>query len=191
MADVKLEKVFHASPLQGLDKITPNKSSHGEEWVYATKDQDMCAVFLGRLGGDFTCSVGRDKESGLPYIVERFEGAFKKRFGSSGSIYVLPSDGFKEKQTHWGEEVVTNDSVVPVTEITIDSVKDYLLQLASEGRLIIKLYPDRFAFIPGDDSDLIEKAMNASKEIGELPNSFKQFHPHLVNKVMKKSEDQD
>lgn len=65
---MKFKKVYHASSKQGLKKIIPHESTHEKKWVYATKNLVMSAVFLGRLGGDFTCSVGRDLETRSPPI---------------------------------------------------------------------------------------------------------------------------
>ncbi len=183
-----LKKVYHASKQQGLKVITPRVSTHGRPWVYATKDPVMAACFLGELGGDFTCAVGRDPETGKPFICERFEGAFELRYGGvRGSIYVLPGDTFLEGQTGWEEEVVSPEPVVPVKEIRVADALAHLLQLAEEDRLIIKRYPEKIADISVDDSDLVERAVQWTRQFGPMVlEEFKKYHPHLVEAVLQR-----
>jgi len=48
---------------------------HGKPWVYATEDPVLTACFLGgNLGGNFTCTIGRDPKTGKPFLCERFPG---------------------------------------------------------------------------------------------------------------------
>jgi len=145
----------------------------------------MTATFLGTLGGDFTCAVGRDRETGLPYICERFEGAFDLRYGDvAGSIYVVPGDTFLEGKTPWDEEVVSPGAVIPTREIRVDDAKPYLLQLADEGKLILKLYPDRIDGIPEDDEDLVQRAALWYRQSGDaILERVKQYHPSLLERV--------
>ncbi len=183
-----IAKVYHASKQQGLKIITPRVSTHGKPWVYATKDLVMAACFLGDLGGDFTCAVGRDPETGKPFICERFEGAFDLRYGGvQGSIYVLPGETFIEGQTGWDEEVVSPEPVEPMEEIRVPDARAYLLQLAEEGKLIIKRYPEKIASIPEDDSDLVERAVLWTQQFGPIVlEEFKKYHPHLVDEVLRR-----
>jgi len=79
--------VYHSSPKQHIKIFEPNVSTHGKSWVYATKDKVMSLLFISGIGGDFTCQVGRDPETGRPYICERFKGAFDFRYkGKEGSV---------------------------------------------------------------------------------------------------------
>jgi len=145
--------VYHASETQGLTLLKPSVSTHGEGWVYATKDIVMAALFLSGKGGDLTCAVGRD--SNVPYVCERFVGAFNYRYANvSGLIYVLPAETFMENKTPWDEEVVSEFEVTPVEGIRIDDVKGFLIEQSSNGRLKILFYPNRIAEIPDDDEDL-------------------------------------
>ncbi len=137
-------EVYHASRRRGLKVIRPRRSTHGRCWVYATVDPVLAACFLGDLGGDFTCAVGRDPETGKSFICERFRGAFEMRYrGVQGSIYVLPGEGFLEGQTGWEEEVVSPKPVVPLREIRVDDAAAYLLRLEREGKLLIMRHPGR------------------------------------------------
>ena len=177
------EEVYHASPVQGLTRIVPYVSTHRQPWVYAADDIAVAAVFLGRLGGDFTCASG--VYSGKPYLCERFAGAFERRYGSvSGSIYVLPPDGFASGQTSYGKDLVCSHAVAPLREIKVDDAKDYLLRLAAENRLIIKFYPERFC-IAEDDEDLVQKAAWMHERLGkDVLEQVRDFHPGLLDRVM-------
>jgi hypothetical protein len=182
------EFVYHSSSKQNLSKLHPKESTHNQVWLYATKDHVMSALFISGYGGDFTCFIGRDKDTGLPAIVERFDKALEKRYkGITGSIYVLPSDSFNEGETEWEEEVVSRQSIAPVDEIKIQDALSYLLQLEEEGKLIIMRYPQRPDNVPEDDEDLVIKAVVRSLEDDNdkdrILNLLKKHHPSLISRV--------
>jgi len=188
---VEYERVYHSSQVQGLEVINPSQSTHGGSWVYATWDIVMSAAFLGTRGGDLTCCVGRDSETGKPYICERFEGAFALRYGGvQGSIYVLPGDKFVAGKTPWEEEVVCDEAVALIREIRVENAQNYLLALADEGRLIVKFYPDRVDGIPEDDGDLVYRAAVWHKQFGDkIIERVKQYQPHLLDRVLRAIEE--
>lgn len=183
--------VYHASKTQGLTLIKPSISTHGKMWVYATKDVTMAALFLSGKGGDLTCAVGRDIETGIPYVCERFAGAFDYRYANvSGSIYVLPSETFMENKTQWEEEVVSESEVTPVEEIKINDVKRFLIELSDNGRLKIFFYPNRPLEIPDDDEDLVCRGIIWTRKWGEkILESFRKYHPHLISRIQKGLEE--
>ena len=185
----RLNRLYHASPVQGLTEISPHISTHGQKWVYAADDLAVAAAFLSRLGGDFTCASG--VYQGTHYLCERFEGAFDRRYGSvRGSIYVLPGDKFLAGQTSYSEDFVCLEPVKPLHEFRVDNAKDYLIQLASTSKLIIKFYPERFC-IAEDDADLVEKALRMCHQSGEeVLEQMRGFHPQLLGQVMKAIEEQ-
>lgn len=187
---MKANQVYHSSQMKGLEAIQPQQSSHGEDWIYATKDIVTAAAFLGTEGGDFTCTVGRDPDSGMPFICERFQGAFDLRYQEvEGSIYVLPADTFVEGKTQWAEEVVSRQAVEPVREIRVDDAKEYLLGLAQEGKLRIAFYPDKIAYVPEDDQDLVYRAALWHKQFGGgILARIKKYHPNLLPRVKKAIE---
>jgi len=186
-------RVYHSSQKQGLKKISPHKSTHGHNWVYATLDMVMAAAFLGTKGGDFTCAVGRDSNTDKPYICERFKGAFDLRYdGVKGSIYVLPDENFMREQTLWQEEVVAEGAVEPLAEIKVDNAKQYLLKLEKSGKLNIKYYPEKIAGIPRDDSDLVKRVVVWSQKFGdEILERVKEYHPHLLSRVKKALKEEE
>jgi hypothetical protein len=146
----------------------------------------MSAAFLATRGGDLTCAVGRDAETGKPYICERFAGAFALRYGGvQGSIYVLPGEGFLSGKTPWKEEVVCSQPVVPTREVRVEDTQDYLLGLADEGALMVVYYPGRIDGIPADDEDLVQRAVYWHERLGDkVVERFKQYLPHLVERVI-------
>jgi len=182
-----MKYVYHSSPKQHIKIFKPNKSTHGESWVYATKDRIMSILFISGIGGDFTCQVGRDPETGKPYICERFKGAFDLRYKDrKGSIYTLPGENFLENMTGWNEEVVCPSPVVPVGEELVDDAKSYLLKLKEENLLIIKYYPERIDNIPKDDEDLVERGIVWTRQFGErILIEIEKYQPHLLERVKK------
>ncbi len=178
-----LHEVYHASPVQGLVQIIPHVGTHGQSWVYATDNIAVAAMFLGRLGGDFTCASGIYE--GRPYLCERFAGAFDRRYGSAkGSIYRLSGTDFVSGQTSYSKDLVCNRAVEPLSETRVDNAKDYLLRLASGGKLLVKFYPDRFCLTP-DDEDLVVKAARMYRQFGESAlEQVQEFHPRLLDRVM-------
>ena len=175
-------ELYHASPVQGLTQIIPHVSTHGRSWVYATDDLAVAVVFLGRLGGDFTCASGM--VSGKPYLCERFAGAFDRRYGSAaGSIYVLPGDSFASGQTSYSKDLVSSQAVKPLEEMKVANAKKYLLRLEADGNLILKFYPERFC-IADDDNDLVLKAVRMYRRFGQkVLEQVQEFHPNLLQRV--------
>ena len=185
-----MSEVFHCSPSQGLEEIRPRCGTHQRSWIYACLDSILAATFLGREGGDFTCQVARDAETRLPYVCERFPGAVELRYGGKkGSIYVLPADDFQEGETQWCEEVVADVPVTPLEEWPVQDAKEYLLRLASDGKLVIQYYPARIAGIPDDDSDLVEKAATWADTFGEgILAQVERYHPRLLDRVLRRMQ---
>ena len=139
------EYVYHASPVQGLEIIHPMISTHGRRWIYAAKDSIMASVFLGRLGGDLTCKVGRFD---LPFICEMYPGAFDLRYANKkGSLYKLDPDFFVGRRTSWLEDFVSPKDVVPIEEKRVDMIKQYLMNLKDSGLIIIKFFPESLSWL--------------------------------------------
>jgi len=146
----------------------------------------MAAPFLARGGGgDFACGIGWDAETGLPYLCERFAGAFDHIFsGKSGSIYTLDGGSFVPGQTSWNEELVSEQVAVPLEEARIEDAWVYLQDLARQHRLLVLRYPEKIAGIPKDDEDIVQKAAEWIGTFGEeVLVALKRDHPQLVARV--------
>lgn len=177
--------VYHASSEQNLKEIIPSVSTHHQSWVYASKDIVVASTFLNNWGGDFCCSIGRDYYSKKIYICERQPGGFEKRYRTTAAaIYTLNDKSFKNHSECWIEEVVSSESILPVSELKIENVRQFLEELNQESRLKIIRYPNKVSLIPKDDSDLIRKALKWTYEIGEpFMEHLEQVNPLILSKV--------
>jgi hypothetical protein len=181
-----MQKVFHSSHHSGLKEIVPNISTHGENWVYATKELPYSALFLATLGGDLTCQIG--SEDHIPTVTERCAGAFKERYAEkSGSIYILSGLDFHAEETGWSQEVIAEKSQDVLEEIVVENVMDFLINLEKNGALRILYYPNRPSRIPMDDEDLVDKCVLFTKDFGEsYLEEVERFHPQLLERVKRK-----
>ena len=174
-----MKYVYHGSNASNLKIIKRNKSTHKQNWVYATKSEAIATIFLSKNGSDLYYYLGNIKNKVI--LVERKKGMFKKIFNTSGSIYKLNSINFKENMTGWSEEVVSNYDENVINEKKIDSVYEELIKLDKEDKIKLYLYPDRPPFIPLDNSDLIPKVIKW-KQLGFNINNFFILYPELNDK---------
>ncbi len=120
----------------------------------------------------------------MPYVCERFEGAFDRVFAGSGSIYTLGAKGFVAGQTSWTEELVSERAAKGLEECRIAHAWDYLRDLERQTCLLIARYPKKIAEIPEDDEDLVVKAAEWTKQFGErVMDALERDHPGLVSRV--------
>ncbi|NHA05823.1 hypothetical protein G7092_18570 [Mucilaginibacter sp. HC2] len=148
-------KVFHASQDRNLKTILRNRGIHGFKCVYAAYDPVIASFFLSNYGGDFTCSIGREAGTGIPFACERFPGAFELRYQEiEGVIYTLPAYLFSKGLTSWEEEVVSEYDVPVLSETSIKNTRAFLYYLQEERRINIYRYPSRPQEVPKDNSDL-------------------------------------
>ena len=177
--------VYHSTIKEGLKVLSPNKSTHGNNWLYATTSLEMSAVFLSGRGGDLTCQVGRDPLTKKVYICERFKNSFEYRYDNfSGSIYVLPGEKFIKGKTGWNEEVVCNEKIDILKEINISNIKHYLLNLIEKEKILLVRHPKKIAGIPNDDEDLVYRGIIWVRQFGNnVLDDFKKLHPDLVERI--------
>jgi hypothetical protein len=180
------DRVYHASQRQGLRLIEPRVGTHGQAWVYAARDLVIASIFLGQHH-DFILASGLTGD--MPYICERFAGAFDRaKANVAASIYVLPGSSFQANQTSFDAELVSEVAVIPILEIPIENAKTHLLELRDAGKLEIYFYPDRPGFIPSDDSDLIANALPLFAHQGQpfldwLEREVGNDLPHVIKAV--------
>lgn len=176
--------VYHASPIKGLKELIPRISTHGKNWVYATKYIGIVAAYLGKWT-DFDLAQGSCGDGTKIHLVERYKDAFKEIYGSSkGSIYKLNSTGFLENMTGFSREVVNPSKVAVVEEIVVDFPLEYLKSLSEKGELELFYYPNRPSCIPKDDSDLAKKAVRWIKEgKPRTKDSLLKKHPDLAERL--------
>lgn len=176
--------VYHSSKVRGLKVLEPRPSTHKIPWVYATKDIASAAMFLGD-NFDFICQTGFSKNK--PYIWERFKGAFDLGYkNKKGSIYYLKPDSFKENMTSFSGEIVSEVPVKVEKEEKIDDVKEYLLNLEKQGKLLIFMYPNTPDGRHSDKEDIVDRGINWTIDFGENTiKQIKKYHPDVLDRVIK------
>ena len=188
-----MKRVHHASPVRGLGRIVPHTSTHGTPWVYALGDEALASMFLSGYGGDFACSIGRDGNTGKPYLCERFSGALLERYqGRTGSIYTLDGTHFDVGMTSWAEELVSSRPARVIHEMQVEDALDHLLELERLEEVLLIRYPQKIAGIPEDDEDLVWRACRWLRQHGDgVLKAVERFHPHLRDRVFKALRDQE
>lgn len=174
--------VYHSSPIGQLNIIKPNISTHGESYVYATKDKALNMIFLQRWN-NFTFNVAYGDDKKLE-ITERYKGALEEIFkGKSGYIYKLNGEQFIQSQTRFEGELVSQFEAKVLEVKKIDDILSSLLKLEKDNIIRIRKYPDRHLDIPMDDSDLVEEAIYFYKKgQRDIIDYCIKKHPHLKDK---------
>lgn len=174
-----MEYVYHGSPKSNLKKITKRKSTHRQEWVYATFSKAIATIFISNKAGDLNYYLGGKGTKEEPVIlVERKENMFKNIFNMSGSLYSLSSKHFLANKTSWSTEVVCEHDEYVIKEEYIDNVYEKLLDLNNKKEISLYLYPNRPKFIPLDNSDLIPIVKKWEKSGFDI-NIFLEIYPEL------------
>ena len=182
-----MKYVYHGSYKTKLKVIRPNVSTHMKKWVYATPSFAIATIFLSNKGNDLYYYLGGSKTKEETIIlVGRKKDMFKDIFNISGSIYKLNSKNFRENQTDWSMEVVSDKDEEIVEEYFIDNVYNELIKLDKQGELKLFFYPNRPNFIPLDNSDLIPKVkkwekngFNTQKFFDMYPELEEQYNQHI------------
>ncbi|MBD3329274.1 hypothetical protein GF357_02155 [Candidatus Dojkabacteria bacterium] len=180
-------KVYHSSHIKGLKKLEPKESTHGEKWVYATKDIPTSAMFIGK-NYDLINQIGTWK--GVPSIYERFKGALKYAYkGQSGSIYVLDGKTFEEGKTSWSAEVISTQPVEVIEEIHIEDAYEYLQKLHNEGKIKIYEYPNTPRGGLENKEDIIKRVVEWTKSADSpILDDVRKFHSDVYEEICKRLE---
>lgn len=187
----KLTYVYHGSSQQGLKTIKTNKSTHGNNWVYATLCKAISIIFISKKGNDLYYHLSGDGTKNNPIIlVERKKGMFEEIFNTSGSLYTLNGKNFIKNQTTWSAEVVSKYNENVLYEEHINNVFKKLKELNKNGDIKLYLYPDRPSYIPDDNSDLIPKVIKWEKKGINIEHFFK-IYPELKEKYLEKLQEEN
>lgn len=181
---INQDYVYHSSKFSGLQVLEPRPSTHKIPWVYATKDIATAAMFLGD-NSDFICQTGFS--NGKPYIWERFKGAFDLGYkDKKGSIYYLKPDSFKENMTSFSPEIVSEVPVKVEKEILIDNVKEYLIDLEKQEKLIIFIFPNTPDGRSSNKEDIVKRGIDWTIDFGENTlDQIEKYHPDVLERVIK------
>lgn len=175
--------VYHGSNISDLKVIKKHNSTHMKEWVYASYSKAIATIFLSKQGSDLFYSLSGDGKNYPVELVERKPLMFKKIFNCSGYIYKLDALNFKENQTGWSAEVVSDTDEKVISFEYIENVYDELIKLDNEGLIKLYLYPNRPNYVPLDNSDLISKVLRWYKN-GYNINSFYNIYPELKDNFL-------
>ena len=173
-----MEYVYHGSNIPNLKIIKKHKSTHMQEWVYACYSKAIATIFLSPLHSDLYYVLSGDGRKYPVELIERKQGMFKKIFNCSGYIYRLNSSNFKENQTGWSAEVVSDKDEKVISSKYIENVYDELIKLNDDGQIKLYLYPNRPNYVPLDNSDLIPKVLRWYKNGFDI-NKFYDLYPEL------------
>ena len=138
----------------------------------------IITIFLSPMHSDLFYSLSGDGKNYPVELVERKPGMFKKIFNCSGYIYKLDASNFKENQTGWSAEVVSDTDEKVISSEYIENIYDELIKLDKEGLMKLYLYPNRPDYVPIDNSDLIPK-VRAWEESGSDISNFFSLYPEL------------
>lgn len=182
-----METVYHGSPVGGLSKITPHVSTHGIGYVYATGDIGLATLFTQRWN-DFIFNVSYGDGHVLE-ITERYDGALWQIYkGKGGFIYLLDARGFAGNATRFDGEVVCRQTQAVLGCHPVENIYERLLQMQEMGALRIYRYPARPGYIPADDCDLVDLAVEIFRSTGNLDavHYCIRKHPGLESRLMQR-----
>jgi len=153
----------------------------------------IALAYLGRFDSMEISQISHKSDNRLTGVsmAERHKNAFINAYdGKTGYLYIVDDENFKSDQTEWSLEVVSEDEVDVIDCIKIDNALDELKRLSEtgDGQLRLYYYPDRPDYMPSDDRDMIDAALESyeiSKNI-ETAKRYFQFYPQLKEKIVQK-----
>lgn len=132
--------LYHISKTAGLRYLKPQASTHKKPYVYATENV-VTGLLFGVQHDDFDFIIS--EENDIPVIMECYPDAFRLLFkGKKCSIYEINEEGFMRGMTSWSPELVSENEVAVIREISVDDLYLRLLDEESRGNLIIRRYED-------------------------------------------------
>lgn len=132
--------LYHASKISGLRELTPCRSTHGAEYVYAIKNR-ITAICFGASKDDFDLLM--DEVDGITVLYECYPGAFQRIYaGKNCSLYEVSEEGFLEGQTGWDAELVCTSSVPVIREERINDIYSALREAVKQGLCVMNEYTE-------------------------------------------------
>ena len=99
------EIVYHGSPNGNMDKITPHKSTHKKECIYASTSKVVSLLFVGKGHGGLDTMIA--DIDGKLILVERRPNVLNSIYNKGGYIYELDAKTFKHYDYLWSKEVIS------------------------------------------------------------------------------------
>lgn len=181
--------LYSGRSIQGLKKLEPRKSTYGKEYVYATENYVIAAVFT-RIGEGSICWRLSFLEDGKISLQELIPNAFKCMYNHPISIYKVSSEGFKiEDIPSVMNEYENENEVEVIEEEKYDSGLTLLNRLNEENRIELISYDKDY-----DCSFLVDKQIKYYEDINVevTKDSFKNvifYHPNLLHLIKEKGFD--
>jgi hypothetical protein len=181
-----MEYVYHGSPVGGLTYLEPRRSTHGKNWVYATKNKTI-AIIHSQKWNDYIFNESFHSEIQIE-LTERLPNAFEEIYKEKKSyLYYLDSANFLEGQTSFTAEVVSEKREQILKCEVIEDTYIKLCEMAESKEVVLYRYPDRPDYIPSDDSDLIKSTKyfleNAQDKKGLVDYAIEK-HPKLKESLL-------
>jgi hypothetical protein len=177
--------VYHGSKNYGLSLLNPKEFSKGRLILSASLDPVLALLYASRTGGSFTCTVGREKSTGMVYICERAQNAFFERYRHSiAAVYTLPSERFSMDPER-EERAFTEEETFVVKKEVFQDLREEISKLNRQGKLKLVRYPHKINGIPEDDSDLVLSAVNFAwyRGFDAAYEKIMAFQPRLLTRV--------
>lgn len=183
--------VYHGSPDGNITVLTPHKSTHKKECIYATNDLCVALLYMGKGNGDLDTKVST--RDGHLELVERREGVLESLYDKEGYLYELDSSSFSHYDYLWSKEVISfANKIKPLNKIYYPNILSAILEEEQKGNITIYQYPNRPKNIPLDNSDLIDKYINYEKNgLTGAINELLDIYPEFKEIVRKKGYNVD
>lgn len=132
--------LYHISKTTGLKILKPQVSTHKKAYVYAIENV-VTGLLFGAPHDDFDFII--NEENGIPVIMECYPDALRLLFKDRGcSIYEVSDEGFLRERTSWSPELVSENEVAVIREISVNDLYLRFLDEEANGNLIIRRYED-------------------------------------------------
>ena len=79
-----MKYVYHGSSIPNLKIIKPHRSTHLENWVYATPSKAIATIFLSPINSDYYYHLSGNGITSPVVLVERKPEMFKNIYDYSG-----------------------------------------------------------------------------------------------------------
>lgn len=156
MSPIAPGTLFHASPIPGLDLLTPHRSNHGKPLVYLSRRRENVLVYLSNAVERFCQEAGIPHSAPLPkwgsygftpegllHLDEYYPGATEETYrGVPGFVYwAEDTGGFRDLPDI--PFAVASEEPVPVVRVEfIQDAYEELLRAAAEGKILLTRYEE-------------------------------------------------
>ena len=172
--------LYHASNIEGLERLTPHISTHGKPYVYAIRSRLM-AILFGTPKDDFDILI--DSNCGKAILYECYPLALEKIYsGKSCSLYTVEEENFQNGLTGWDEELVCSTPVAVISEEKIDDIYSEILRATKIGDCEIHFYEQSEDYLSFLRDELQERivAFGIDEKYRNKDIRFIKYHNQLL-----------